>query len=84
MTAETAGISDALGVTLAAYREVLANPDVTPDDDFFALGGDSAQAIDAVSIIEAAVGVEIPTAWFFAYPTAGELAEAIAAAGEAP
>lgn len=67
-----------LNVTLSAYREVLGNPGVLPDDDFFELGGDSIQAIDAVSIIEAAVGAEIPAAWFFTYPTAAELASAIA------
>lgn len=76
--------SDPLSVTLSAYRQVLGNPEVSPDDDFFELGGDSMQAIDAVSIIETAVGVEIPAAWFFTYPTASELATAIAAAEHAP
>jgi nonribosomal peptide synthetase MxcG len=71
--------SDARSVTLSAYREVLANPGVSPDDDFFELGGDSVQAIEAVSLIEVAMGAEIPVAWFFTYTTAGELAEAIAA-----
>lgn len=68
---------DPLTVTLSAYRQVLGNPEISPDDDFFELGGDSMQAIDAVSIIETEVGVEIPAAWFFTYPTAGELASAI-------
>jgi acyl carrier protein len=69
--------NDPLSVTLSAIRQVLGNPEVLPDDDFFELGGDSMQAIDAVSIIEAAVGVDIPAAWFFTYPTAAELASAI-------
>jgi nonribosomal peptide synthetase MxcG len=68
---------DPLSVTLSVYRQVLGNPEVSPDDDFFELGGDSMQAIDAVSIIESEVGVEIPAAWFFTYPTAAELASAI-------
>lgn len=71
---------DLLNVTLSAFREVLGNPEILPDDDFFQRGGDSMQAIDAVSIIEAAVGVDIPAAWFFTYPTAAELASAITAA----
>lgn len=76
--------SDARTVTLSAYRTVLGNPDISPDDDFFELGGDSVQAIEAVSMIEAAVGVEIPVAWFFTYPTAAELAEAIATTSDQP
>jgi nonribosomal peptide synthetase MxcG len=72
--------ADPLTVTLSAYRQVLGNPEISPDDDFFELGGDSMQAIDAVSIIETAFGVEIPAAWFFTYPTAAELASAITAA----
>lgn len=71
---------DSLSITLSAFRQVLGNPSVGPDDDFFELGGDSMQAIDAVALIEATVGVEIPTAWFFTFPTAAELASAIAAA----
>lgn len=71
---------DPLSVTLSAYRQVLGNPEVSPDDDFFELGGDSMQAIDAVSIIETEVGMEIPAAWFFTYPTAAELASAITGA----
>ncbi len=70
--------ANALDVTLAAYRKVLENPQVLPDDDFFELGGDSMLAIDAVSIIEAEVGMEIPAAWFFTFTTPAELASAIA------
>jgi acyl carrier protein len=66
-------------LTLSAFRQVLDNPGISPDDDFFALGGDSVQAIMAISIIEEAMGVEVPVALFFTYPTAAELAEAVSA-----
>jgi acyl carrier protein len=71
--------NDPLTVTLSAFRQVLGKPEILPDDDFFESGGDSMQAIDVVSMIEAAVGVDVPTAWFFTYPTAAELASAITA-----
>jgi acyl carrier protein len=70
---------DALAIALAAYREVLGIAEVQPDDDFFELGGDSMQAIDVVSIIEAAIGAEISAALFFTYPTPAELASVLPA-----
>ncbi len=73
--------TDPLAVTLAAYRQVLGSADVGPADDFFELGGDSIQAIDAVSIIEAALGAEISPALFFTYPTAAELAAVLSVTG---
>lgn len=69
--------ASALDVTLSAYRKVLENPEVLPDDDFFELGGDSMLAIDAVSMIEEEVGMEIPATWFFTFTTPVELASAI-------
>jgi len=72
---------DLLAVTLAAYAEVLGIGQVLPDDDFFTLGGDSMLAIEAVSIIETAIGTEISPALFFTYPTAAEFASVLAEAG---
>jgi len=69
--------TDVHSVTLSVYREVLGRPEIAPDEDFFDLGGDSMQAIEAVSIIEEAVGEKIPVAWFFTYRTAAELADMI-------
>jgi nonribosomal peptide synthetase MxcG len=71
-------------VALAAFRQVLSNPDVSPDDDFFELGGDSIQAIEALSIIEVDLGTEIPVALIFSYPTAAELAGEITATADQP
>jgi acyl carrier protein len=66
-------------LTLSAFRQVLDNPGIEPGDDFFAAGGDSVQAIMALSIIEEVIGAEIPVAFVFTYPTAAELAEVVAA-----
>jgi acyl carrier protein len=66
-------------LTLAAFRQVLDNPGITPTDDFFAVGGDSVQAIMALSVIEEAIGAEIPVALFFTFPSAAALAEAVTA-----
>ncbi|HXS61758.1 MAG TPA: phosphopantetheine-binding protein [Streptosporangiaceae bacterium] len=74
-------MNDLLGVTLAAYAEVLGQPQVQPDDDFFAIGGDSMLAMDVVSIIETATGTEISPALFFTYPTAAEFASVLAEVG---
>jgi acyl carrier protein len=66
-------------LTLSAFRQVLDNPGIEPDDDFFAVGGDSVQALMALSIIEEVIGAEIPVAFVFTYPTAAELAQMVAA-----
>lgn len=66
-------------LTLAAFRQVLDDPGVAPDDDFFTVGGDSVQAIMTLAVIEEAIGTEIPVALFFTYPSAAGLAEAITA-----
>jgi acyl carrier protein len=71
------GQTDLLAIVLTAYQDVLGAAQVRPEDDFFGLGGDSIQAIDAVTIIEAALGTEVSPALFFTYPTAAELASAL-------
>ncbi|MGW3959555.1 acyl carrier protein [Amycolatopsis sp. NPDC005003] len=70
----TAGV---LEVTLFAYREVLGNPDIAEDDDFFELGGDSVQAMDVIALVAETLDVDIPVGLFFASPTPAELAEAV-------
>jgi len=66
--------ADVHDITLAAYRQVLGRDDVSPEDDFFDLGGDSIQAIEALSLIEADLGYQLPIGLIFAYRTAAELA----------
>ncbi len=42
----------ALDAVLAAYRQILDTPDVTADDDFFELGGDSIQAMNIIALLQ--------------------------------
>src|SRR5712664_2987223 len=67
----------ALDAVLAAYRQILDTPDVTADDDFFELGGDSIQAMNIIALVQEMIGAEISVGMFFTYPTAAELATAI-------
>jgi acyl-CoA synthetase (AMP-forming)/AMP-acid ligase II/acyl carrier protein len=58
--------SDAPGTTLAAiWCDVLARDSVHPDDDFFALGGDSLQATQVSARVAAAYGIELPVTTIF-------------------
>lgn len=61
------------------FREVLGDPSLTEDDDFFAAGGNSLHAVEAIGRIRALAGDDVPLAVVFLNPTARELAEAIAA-----
>ena len=67
----------ALDAVLAAYRRVLDDPTVSPDDDFFELGGDSFQAMDIMAALEGTTGKQISAGVIFAFPTAAGLARAI-------
>ncbi|WP_170176380.1 non-ribosomal peptide synthetase [Lentzea flaviverrucosa] len=59
----------------AAFAEVLAGRDVQADDDFFALGGDSIQAIQVVSCARA-LGVAVTARDVFLHRTVAALAQA--------
>jgi amino acid adenylation domain-containing protein len=66
------------------WDDVLAPPrPVGPDDDLFALGGDSIQAARILARIEAEFGVRPPLAGFLATPTPAGLAVLIALAPRA-
>lgn len=72
------------GQVLGALRSALGDERLGPDDDFFAEGGDSVAAVQALQLIHQATGVQLPVAVFFTHPSAGLLAELVAgaAAGE--
>ncbi len=65
-------------VILEVFRQILRNPGVTPESDFFEFGGDSNTAIDAVSEISDHTGVDVDMATIFFYPTPRELSAALA------
>jgi acyl carrier protein len=62
---------------LAAYRQLLDDPNVSPDDDFFELGGDSFLAMGIMAALEEKTGKQISPGMIFAFPTASELARVI-------
>jgi acyl carrier protein len=66
-----------LDAVLAVYRHVLDDPGVSPDDDFFELGGDSFQAMDIMAALEKTTGKQINAGVIFVFPTAAGLAKAI-------
>ena len=59
-----------LDAVLAAYRQVLGDPSVSLDDDFFELGGDSFQAMAVMAALEEATGRQISAGAIFAFPSA--------------
>lgn len=76
------GSTSVLDAVLAAYRDILNDPGVTPHDHFFDVGGDSMQALDAIEMIEKKLDIRIGVATFFTCPTAGDLARAITESAE--
>ncbi len=72
--AENAG---AAAVLLDIWRRTLGNPDVGPDDDFFALGGTSIQAAIAFEEIERRLGKDLPLATLFEAGSVRKLGQAL-------
>ena len=63
---------------LSALRSALGDDRLGPDDDFFAEGGDSVAAVQALQLIQQTTGVQLPVSVFFTHPSAGQLAELVA------
>jgi acyl carrier protein len=64
----------------ALFARVLDLPDVTPEADFFALGGDSLLATRVISAIARESGVELTFGEFLLAPTPAMLAKTIESA----
>lgn len=62
---------------VTAYREVLGDAGLDVDSDFYEAGGDSLTAIQIIARLESALGVEVPVALVFAYPTPADLAAVV-------
>jgi len=63
------------------YCELLGLPAIGPEDDFFALGGDSLLALRLQAMVRDAYGVEISMARVLQTPTVTGLADAVEQAG---
>lgn len=67
-------VNDAIEI----FRRVLETPDVTPDSDFFDLGGDSLLGTRVLSAVARATGVELSFDDFLLAATPGALAKRVA------
>ncbi|OLT24611.1 hypothetical protein BJF83_06400 [Nocardiopsis sp. CNR-923] len=65
---------------LSAFREVLRKPDLTADDDFFSVGGDSLLAVEVSYTISESLGQEVDPLIVYVNPTATSCASAVAEA----
>nr|QCE43602.1 nonribosomal peptide synthetase subunit 1 [Cystobacter sp. SBCb004]QCE43606.1 nonribosomal peptide synthetase subunit 1 [Expression vector pArg23-V1]QCE43610.1 nonribosomal peptide synthetase subunit 1 [Expression vector pArg235-V1]QCE43615.1 nonribosomal peptide synthetase subunit 1 [Expression vector pArg2345-V2]QCE43621.1 nonribosomal peptide synthetase subunit 1 [Expression vector pArg2345-V1]QCE43627.1 nonribosomal peptide synthetase subunit 1 [Expression vector pArg2345-V1-BsaI]UEN69 len=68
---------------LGIWREVLQRPDLSPDDDFFASGGDSILAMRTLSRAREA-GINYRAVHIFQHPTVRSLLETVVQAHEGP
>jgi aspartate racemase len=56
------------------WEDVLGISDIRAGDDFFALGGDSLQALDVLAVVEQVFGKKLPLTALHTAPTCGQLA----------
>ncbi|MFC5286426.1 acyl carrier protein [Actinokineospora guangxiensis] len=59
------------------YRETLGDAGLDADSDFYEAGGDSLTAFQITARLEEALGVEVPVALVFAYPSPADLADVV-------
>lgn len=62
----------------AIWAEVLRVDSVGPNDDFFALGGNSLLAVRMIGLVHERLGVDVPAQRLIKCRTVSELAEALA------
>ncbi|MGW0916631.1 condensation domain-containing protein [Streptomyces sp. NPDC002784] len=71
----TRSVTDAV---CALWAEVLGRPGIGPDDDLFALGGDSLAVVRIAARTEDRFGVPVPAGLFFETPTPAAFGAALA------
>jgi amino acid adenylation domain-containing protein len=67
---------------LAVWEAILRRSNISIDDDFFALGGDSMLAIRLVKELKRATGIDYPLSTLFSAPTIRELVARVGEAAE--
>jgi acyl carrier protein len=65
-------------LVLDVWVEVLGHNGIGVCDDFFAVGGHSLRAMQVVSRLRSAFGVEVPLGLLLEHPTVGEQAQVVA------
>ncbi len=59
------------------YRQALADNSLDTESDFFESGGDSLTAFQITALLQDTLGVEVPIALVFAYPSPADLASVV-------
>lgn len=59
------------------WTELLGQPDIGPDDDFFALGGHSLLGASLLARLQKTYGVSLPLRALFEAPTIRQLAQRV-------
>jgi acyl carrier protein len=59
------------------YRETLSDDSLDTESDFFEAGGDSLAAFQITARLQSALGVEVPVALVFTYPSPADLATVV-------
>lgn len=80
---QSAAASELEGVLREVWAAVLGVPQVGPDDDFFALGGNSLAMLQVSARVKQVAGREIPLRQFFRNTTVASLARALEGASGA-
>jgi len=78
------GLSPQTAALVALFSETLGGVAVGPNDDFFALGGDSLKAIRLFATLEQTQGVRLPLSRLFQTPTPAGLAQALGTTSPTP
>jgi hypothetical protein len=67
-------------LVLRLYREVLGEPGITGEDDFFDHGGDSEKGVMVLHQLRDLTGARVAMSTMYMRPTADELSEEVASA----
>ena len=69
--------TDSTDLLVSVYREVLGEPRLDEHSDYYEAGGDSLTAFQVTARLHEALGVEVPVALVFAYPSPADLAAVV-------
>ncbi|MFI9005967.1 acyl carrier protein [Actinosynnema sp. NPDC053489] len=64
-------------LVVEVYRDALGDPSLDAESDFFEAGGDSLAAFQITARLQSALGVDVPVALVFAYPSPVDLASVV-------